>query len=115
MPAGNHDAGFHIGLSEKAFSARAGASTVAPRSAPVTVTSPAGLSIVTVVCARRVSMACAAAPAVSPPICTPATEAPGAMSTSDAAMSATAVAAAGMPIHRPERFLRVFGSAGAQA
>ena len=115
MPAGNHADGFHIGLSAKAFSAIAVASTVAPRSAPVTVTSPAGLSTVTSVVERRAEIACAAAPAVRPPICTPATEAPGAMSTSEAAMRATAVAPAGMPIHNPERFFRLAGSGGAQA
>ena len=115
VPAGNQDAGFHIGFSAKAFSAMAVASTVAPSSAPVTVTSPTGLSIVTSVVARCAEIACAAPPAVRPPICTPATEAPGAMRTSEAAMRATAVAPAGMPIHRPERFFRLAGSGGAQA
>ena len=46
---------------------------------------------------------------------TPATEVPGAMRTSDDAMSATTAVPAARPIHTGRRLLRAAGSAGAQA
>ena len=109
----NHCVRFHIGRSPKAESASACASTVAPRSAPVTVGPPS--PSVSVVWASRWSIASVAAPAVCSPTGTPATDVPGAISTSDAATAPAATSATGTPIQSQRRF-RVFlvaGSAGA--
>src|SRR5688572_26630499 len=58
-------------------------------------------------------MASAAAPGVSPPTGTPATDVPGAIRTSDEATSPITATPAGMPIHSASRRLRGAGSSGA--
>ena len=68
-----------------------------------------------VVSASRPEMASAAAPCVMKPTWTPATDVPGAMSTSDAAAAPRATTPAPTPIHRPIRRLRGSGSTGAHS
>ena len=111
----NHVVGFHMGCSLKARSASARASTVAPSSAPVTSASSPAPARTIVVSASRFWIASAAAPGVRPPTGTPATDVPGAISTSDEATRPTTATPAAMPIHRAVRALAAARAAAAHA
>ena len=106
---------FHIGCSLNARSASARASREAPSSAPVTSGSPSAPTSTIVVSASRLCTASAAAPGVRPPTGTPATEVPGAISTSEDATRATTAMPAGMPSHSARCRLRGAGSGGAHS